>query len=238
MAFKSRKARFVHMLLKRPEQRVEGDIHFLTLKGKKCSLPKEEVLDLRSQGVVILDVTGHAHACSETSGWLRRQRLQCSGQEPTTTNSAVASANDVIKRLSRSTSGEKPFLAPHHVLAAAKVSNVIARAQLRTHVTQDLSALALPKAPGGAGGGHDVSDMAIDHRRKLSSLLDQLPSDCRRILLDVCGFEKRLQLIEFEMGWPQRSAKVVLRMALEMVAAHWGIDEVAVGPNSANRKAS
>lgn len=241
MSFKSRKIRFVHMLLKRPAQRVEGGIHYLALKEKKSSLPTAMVLDLRSQGVLILDVTGHAQACNETSSWLRRQRLHSGSQvvhNLPATNNAIETQNDVIKRLSRASSGEKPFLLPHHVLAATKLSDVINRAQLRMHVTQDLSALALPKAPSGTGGGHDVGDMALDHRRKLFALLDQLPSDCRRILFDVCGFEKRLQLIEFEMGWPQRSAKMVLRMALEMVAVRWGIDEVAIGPNSANRKVS
>lgn len=84
-------------------------------------------------------------------------------------------------------------------------------------------------APGVAS---DVSDMAADARKALAGIQAELPPDCATALMDICGYEKGLQAVEIERGWPRRSAKIVLRIALEQLAHRLGLTEMASGPET------
>ena len=48
--------------------------------------------------------------------------------------------------------------------------------------------------------------------------------------MDVCCYDKGLQAIETERGWPRRSAKLVLRIGLDHLATHFGLAASAKGP--------
>ena len=138
--------------------------------------------------------------------------------------------HDVVPRLaaSRDAAGIA-FLAPHHTLAAERLEQLIRRSQLAPRVTMSYD----PANVGGRGragnGVETATDGAADARLRLSRIASALPPDCWGVLFDVCGLGKGLQLVETERRWPRRSAKLVLRIGLEQLAAHFGLSAHASG---------
>ncbi len=146
-----------------------------------------------------------------------------------------AEGQGVLVRLASARDGESTFLAPHQLEAGYRLARLFQRARLNQRVTMsyDLTRLG---GPAGRPMQGNLADSAADARQKLGVLAGQLPADCWGVLIDVCGFEKGLQLIETERRWPRRSAKLVLRIGLEQLAAIMGLDAGAQGhPSTATR---
>jgi hypothetical protein len=89
-------------------------------------------------------------------------------------------------------------------------------------------------ATGGSGGGHDrgnATDTCIAARQRIDKAAAHLGEDDADLLFDLCGFLKKIPLIEQERGWPARSAKIMIERALKRLAAHYGIVTEARGPS-------
>jgi hypothetical protein len=198
------------------------------------ALPAAEVEALAGLGVLVVDAAGCRCAAGART-WLRRQVLRAGSdslpQESTdgarpVTAASLGLAESPLARLAAANGAEPPFLAPHQVEAGERVRRLVERARLTARVTMSYDPARTPGSRGAAG---DISDMAADARRRLASLMRALPRDCADVVLDVCGLEKGLQAIEAERGWPRRSAKLVLRIGLDQLARHFGLDAEASG---------
>lgn len=87
-----------------------------------------------------------------------------------------------------------------------------------------------------SAGGRDLNAASLDARARVNAVIRGLGPDLASVAIDVCCHLAGLADIERLHGWPQRSGKVVLRLALAALARHYGIDaEATGGERSASR---
>ncbi|HVV27320.1 MAG TPA: DUF6456 domain-containing protein [Rhizomicrobium sp.] len=82
-----------------------------------------------------------------------------------------------------------------------------------------------PVVSGGPGTEH-ISDIALAARQRLGRALGAVGPGLSDLLLDVCCHLTTLEQVEMARGWARRSARVVLGIALDRLAAHYGLDVV------------
>ena len=142
-----------------------------------------------------------------------------------------------LPRLAASRDGDDtPFLLPHHLAAADRLERLIERARLAPRVTMSYDPASVGRRGGGGNGAAEATDTAAGARQALNRLATLLPGDCWGVLFDVCGLGKGLQVIETERRWPRRSAKLVLRIGLEQLAAQFGLSPHAAGQDGARAR--
>jgi hypothetical protein len=80
------------------------------------------------------------------------------------------------------------------------------------------------------GSGETISDVAISARQRLNRALKAAGPVLGDLLFDVCCHLAPLEEVERTRAWSRRSGRVVLAIALDRLAAHYGFDVVA-GPS-------
>jgi len=126
--------------------------------------------------------------------------------------------------------GGEPWLLPHMVEAAERLRRDFEVGQLQPRVTANWSASVSTGRRAGDGGGlADLTDMALAARLRFGRAMRSVGPELSGALVDVCCFLKGLETLEHERLWPARSAKLVLRLALEALARHYGLTPTATG---------
>jgi len=77
----------------------------------------------------------------------------------------------------------------------------------------------------GPHGGAEMSDHVLAARERVARALTAVGPELAGVLVDVCCFLKGIEDAERSVGWPQRSGKVVLQLALSALARHYGIGQ-------------
>ena len=133
-------------------------------------------------------------------------------------------AESPLRRLAtRKGSDGRAFLEPASVEAGERLRRDYEIGALRQRTTQSWDGAGRRGGKSaGAGGQAELMDAALDARRRLAAAHEALGPELGGVLTDICCELKGLEAIERERRWPPRSAKVVLRIALDMLARHYG----------------
>lgn len=129
----------------------------------------------------------------------------------------------------------QPLVTEPQFAAGERLGADFWHAQLSPRVTADWSGTAsnrrTPRAAPGAG--IDISDRVVAARQRVHRALDAVGPELAGILVEVCCHDVGLEAAGRAQGWPQRSAKVVLQLALTGLARHYGLLAPAPRPGSA-----
>lgn len=108
-------------------------------------------------------------------------------------------------------------------------------ANLGPHVTASWSAVPIDRGARRAAPGYglEMHDRVVAARERVNRALHAVGPELAGILVDVCCYLKGLESFEKTGGYPQRSGKILLRIALQILARHYGIVPVAATASAA-----
>lgn len=115
-------------------------------------------------------------------------------------------------------------------VAGEKLRADFTRAHMSPRITSSWTA---PTGGGGSrNGAGEMTDLIVASRQRVRLALEACGPEFAGVLLDVCCFLHGLEEVERERGWPSRSAKIVLQLALNRLARHYGLEREARGGDS------
>jgi hypothetical protein len=119
----------------------------------------------------------------------------------------------------------RPLLSTQQVEAGERLARDFWHAQLAPRVTANWSALAPSERTrrSAPGFGVEMSDGVVAARQRFHRALDTVGAELAGVLVDICCHDIGLAAAEAARGWPLRSAKVVLEVALTALARHYGL---------------
>jgi hypothetical protein len=121
----------------------------------------------------------------------------------------------------------RALIEPVQLLAGERLRAEFTRAHLMPRITSNWSAAVASGARGASPAS--FTEAVIGARQRVRGALESVGPEFSGLLVDVCCFLKRLELVETERSWPPRSAKVVLQLGLDRLARHYGLHDRASG---------
>lgn len=174
---------------------------------------------LTPEGVATLRRLQHPDAgyLAQHGGLSKRVIETPRGSEQVTVNDGESPLTRLFTRKARDGSA---YLSVAQFAAGERLRADFERGRLAPRMT---AAMDRPIS-GGKGTGAELSDFAYDARRRVERALAALEPSLAGVSLDVCCFLKGLEQVERERRWPPRSAKLMLRTALALLAGHYGLE--------------
>ena len=197
------------------------------------------VMGLLANGLVA-EANGRYKLSDEGLAWLRRHRA---GAEPFLEQHQLrrSSHRDVrgVRRPVIVNEGESPLgwlrrrkdragtpmVDAAQFEAGERLRGEFERAQLAPSVTSNWEGAASSRRTRRAppAGAAALSDEALSSRQRVLRALEAVGPELSGVLIDVCCHLVGLADTEKNRGWPQRSGKVILGIALTRLARHYGL---------------
>ena len=125
----------------------------------------------------------------------------------------------------------RALIEPHQFQAGEKQRADFTCAHLMPRTTSNwASPIAQGRRTASGGQPAEFTETMIAARQRVHQALDAAGPEFGGLLVDICCFLKGLEDVERERGWPTRSAKIVLQLALERLARHYGYAAQLRGP--------
>ncbi len=219
-----------------------SDTHWGLFDGKR-STPKETtlpvalVMELSKAGGLVIGAAGKATLSSGARDWLNRQ-ARAGAKDGRRLEAFLADNGRPAQRLTNLKESPLTWLATRRdrsgraLISAAQLA---AGERLRRDFTEGrlapkltarwdpASARARRRRKDGMRTKHEqkFSDEVYAARARVSQALKSVGPEFETILLDTCCFLRGVEESETRYGWPRRSAKLVLRLALSALARHY-----------------
>ncbi len=171
-------------------------------------------------------------------GWIRRVCAQSdpfASQHQIRVTRDVVAADGTVQTVSVN-DGESPLgwlrrrrgpdgrrlITPIQFAAGERLRVDFTLAQLTPRLGVDLTA---PVFGGrrGAKQSAPLPETVLAAKQRLRQALNAVGPGLSNLLLDVCCLLTGLETAERQKGWPRRSAKIVLQIALDRLAVHYGL---------------
>jgi len=123
----------------------------------------------------------------------------------------------------KDTNGE-PFLAAYHVEAGDRLRSDFTKGQMTPMVTQNWGALPRDKSKASASSNLSLSEVAMAARQRYEKAIKAMGPDLADVVVRTCCYLQGMEAAEKAHGWPARSGKVVLKLALDRLAEYYGLN--------------
>lgn len=121
----------------------------------------------------------------------------------------------------RTRKGE-PFLSAAEAGAGERLRSDYTRGQIMPRLGANwIASVTAGRRSAGKGGAVELTEAALAARQRVDRALDAVGPELSGVLVDICCFLKGMEQVERERGWPARSAKIVLKTALGVLARHY-----------------
>lgn len=208
-----------------------------TKSERRINIPAEAVRQWLAEGLIEPVDKGYALAAAGRS-WIKR--CLSAGDEFTAQHQErkvkiidfegirrPAIVNDTESPLrwlaTRKDKTGKPMLAAYQLEAGERLRADYQFSGLTSKVTSSWNPAASCHSGGGVNNAAAHQDNVMAARQRVVRAVAAVGPELAGILVDVCCHLKGLEDAEKNEGWPQRSGKVILQLALTRLARHYGL---------------
>lgn len=243
-------ARFLTLLMKTPgggvPVKINGSKIIMSFKGRDFSFPKVIYVQGLTDGM--LEENDGCLEITNVGRVIARQLLYpdiefepplqsrsntaipaSAGSNTNPRNVIVNLSESPLMRLySRKGKNGQSYINSEELAAGEKLRSDFEKANFQPSISASWDANIAGKSSSRAGNRQaELSDFAIDNRKYVERAIERLGPELSGIALDICCFLKGLELVERERRWPPRSAKLMLKTALSVLARHYGFSQNA-----------